>query len=234
MIFSSVSGKNWIFKKFDPNDVEKFTENYALTEIAAKLLSIRKKNIEDIKLFLEPKIKNLLPNPLHLKDMKRGIERIYKSITSKETIAIFGDYDVDGASSTAILTRYFLSINQKVKTYIPDRQKEGYGPSIEGFTFLIDQGAKIIFTVDCGTLAFEPIKVAQNLNIDVIVLDHHQSDTRLPKAHAIINPNRYDDTSGLNYLCAAGVCFVFLAGLNKKLRDENWFRRIFEMARISR
>ena len=225
MSFSSVSGKNWLFKKFDTSDVTKFAENYSLSEIVAKLLSIRKKNIENINLFLNPKIKNLLPNPLHLKDMKNAVDRIYKSIFKKELIGIFGDYDVDGASSTALLTRYFLSINQQVQTYIPDRQKEGYGPSIDAFKFLIHQGAKIIFTVDCGTSAFEPIKTAQKANVDVIVLDHHQSDTKLPPACAIINPNRYDDNSGLNYLCAAGVCFVFLIALNKKLRDTNWFEK---------
>ena len=225
MSFSSVSGKNWLFKKFDSSDVTKFSESYSLTEIVAKLLAIRKKNIDNIDLFLNPKIKNLLPNPLHLKDMKNAVDRVYSSITRRELIGIFGDYDVDGASSTALLTRYFLSINQKVQTYIPDRQKEGYGPNIDGFNALIHQGAKIIFTVDCGTLAFEPIKIAQNSNVDVIVLDHHQSDIKLPNACAIINPNRYDDTSGLNYLCAAGVCFVFLVGLNKKLRDVNWFKK---------
>ena len=225
MSFSSVSGKNWLFKKFDTSDITKFSEDYSLTEIVAKLLSIRKKNIENITLFLNPKIKNFLPNPLHLKDMKKAVDRIYRSITKSELIGIFGDYDVDGASSTALLTRYFLSINQKVQTYIPDRQKEGYGPNIDGFDFLIHQGAKIIFTVDCGTLAFEPIKIAQDSNVDVLVLDHHQSDIKLPKAYAIINPNRYDDTSGLNYLCAAGVCFVFLVALNKKLREVNWFKK---------
>ena len=225
MSFSSVSGKNWLFKKFDTSDITKFSEDYSLTEIVAKLLSIRKKNIENITLFLNPKIKNLLPNPSHLKDMKNAVDRIYRSITKRELIGIFGDYDVDGASSTALLARYFLSINQKVQTYIPDRQKEGYGPNIDGFNFLIHQGAKIIFTVDCGTLAFEPIKIAQGANVDVIVLDHHQSDIKLPKACAIINPNRYDDTSGLNYLCAAGVCFVFLVALNKKLREVNWFKK---------
>jgi len=225
MSFSSVSGKNWLFKEFDSSDIAKFSENYALTEIVAKLLSIRKKDIENINLFLYPKIKNLLPNPLHLKDMKSAIDRTCSSITKGELIGIFGDYDVDGASSTALLARYFLSINQNIQTYIPDRQKEGYGPSIEGFNILIRQGAKIIFTVDCGTLAFEPIKIAQNTNVDIIVLDHHQSDIKLPNACAIVNPNRYDDTSGLNYLCAAGVCFVFLVGLNKKLRDINWFKK---------
>ena len=224
MNFSSVSGKNWLFKKFNSSDVTKFTENFSLTEIVAKLLSIRKKNIDDIALFLDPKIKNLLPNPLHLKDMKSAIERTYKSIIKSELIGIFGDYDVDGASSTALLARYFLSINQKIQTYIPNRQTEGYGPNNLGFNNLISNGAKIIFTVDCGTLSFGPINFAQKLNVDVIVLDHHQSDVKLPAACAIVNPNRYDDTSELNYLCAAGVCFVFLVALNKKLRDENWFK----------
>ena len=223
MSFSSVSGKNWLFKKFDSSDIIKFSENYSLTEIVAKLLSIRKKNIDNIDLFLNPKIKNLLPNPLHLKDMKSAIDRTYKSIINEELIGIFGDYDVDGASSTALLARYFMSIKQKIQIYIPDRQTEGYGPNIKGFKSLISLGAKIIFTVDCGTMSFEPIKLAQKLEADVIVLDHHQSDIKLPEACAIVNPNRYDDTSGLHYLCAAGVCFIFLVGLNKKLRDENWF-----------
>ena len=223
MNFTSVSGKNWIFNKFNSSDIKKYSEDYSLNEIVAKLLSIRKKNIEDIGLFLNPTIKNLLPNPLCLKDMENATERTYQSIKRSELIGIFGDYDVDGATSTALLTRYFLSINQKIKTYIPDRKREGYGPSIEGFNNLIKLGTKIIFTVDCGTLSFEPVKIAQSQNIDVIILDHHQSDLKLPNACAIVNPNRYDDTSKLNYLCAAGVCFIFLAALNKKLRDRNWF-----------
>ena len=224
MNLTSVTGKNWVFKKFNSSDVKKYSEDYSLNEMVAKLLSIRKKNIEDIGVYLNPTIKNLLPNPLHLKDMQNAIERTYQSIKKKELIGIFGDYDVDGATSTALLTRYFLSINQKIKTYIPDRKKEGYGPSIEGFNNLIKLGAKIIFTVDCGTLSFEPVSIAQSQNIDVIVLDHHQSDIKLPNACAIVNPNRYDDTSKLNYLCAAGVCFMFLVALNKKLRDVNWFK----------
>ena len=124
MNFSSVSGKNWLFRKFDSSDIIKYTENYSLTEIVAKLLSIRKNNINDINFFLNPKIKNFLPNPLHLKDMKSAIERTYKSINSGEIMGIFGDYDVDGASSTALLARYFLSINQKYKhIYQTDGQR---------------------------------------------------------------------------------------------------------------
>ena len=137
MNVTTVSGKNWLFKKFNPADVKKYSEDYSLNEMVAKLLSIRKKNIEDINLFLNPTIKNLLPNPLRLKDMESAIERTFQSIKKKELIGIFGDYDVDGATSTALLTRYFLSINQKIHTYIPDRKREGYGPSVEGFNKLI-------------------------------------------------------------------------------------------------
>ena len=225
MNFNSVSGKNWHFKKFNESDIAKYKENYSITEILAKLISIRKSNINDVGMFLDPKIKNLLPNPMHIKDMDIAINRTYRSIVKNETIGIFGDYDVDGASSTALLARYFLSIKQIIKTYIPDRQTEGYGPNNNGFKNLINNGAKLIFTVDCGTSSFKPIKFAKNLNCDVVVLDHHQSEINLPEACAVVNPNRYDDNSGLNYLCAAGVCFVYLVGLNKKLRDENWFKK---------
>ena len=223
MSFTSISGKKWVFKKFDSSDVKKFVENYSVSEIIGKLLSIRKKNISDVNLFLNPKIKNHLPNPFKLKDMKKAVERTYVSISKNEILGIFGDYDVDGASSTAILSRYFQSIKQNYKIYIPDRQKEGYGPSINGFKNLIGKKIKLIFTVDCGTLSFESIEYSQKLNVDVIVLDHHQSDIKLPNAHSIVNPNRYDENSDLKYLCASGVCFVFLIALNKKLRDENWF-----------
>ncbi len=225
MKYASVSGKNWIFKKFNTTEVLKLSEHYYLSEIVAKLLSIRKKNIKDVELFLNPKIKNLLPNPLKLKDMKQAIDKTYSNIIKNNIIGIFGDYDVDGASSTALLARYFDQIKQKHNIYIPDRQKEGYGPSKNGFNKLIKKNSKIIFTVDCGTSSHEAINYAQSLNVDVVVLDHHQSDLNLPKASAIVNPNRYDDNSGLNYLCAAGVCFVFLVALNKKLRDEKWFEK---------
>ena len=223
MTASSVSGKNWIYKKFDYSDIKKFSEKYSLNEMVARLLSIRKKNIENIELFLNPTIKNLLPNPLHLKDMNKAIDRTYLNIENNESFGIFGDYDVDGASSTALLARYFSAIKQKFHIYIPDRKKEGYGPSVNGFNYLIKLGVKIIFTVDCGTSSYNTIKLANQKKIDVIVLDHHQSDIKLPDAHAIVNPNRYDDTSNLNYLCAAGVCFMFLVALNKKLRDMGWF-----------
>ncbi len=225
MNYSSVTGKNWIFKKYDNLEVKKFSEDYLVSEIVAKLLSIRKKNIEDINFFLNPKIKNVLPNPFHLKDMKNAVERTYQAICNEQTLGIFGDYDVDGATSTALLSIYFKSLDQKVKTYIPDRKNEGYGPNIPAFEKLINSGSKIIYAVDCGTLSYDPIIYAQKKKIDVIVLDHHQSDIKLPEACAIINPNRFDESSNFKYLCAAGVCFLFLIALNIKLRDSGWFNK---------
>jgi len=223
MNFTSVSGKKWSFKKFNLDEIKKYSEIHSLSEIVSKLISIRSKNIKNIDLFLNPTIKNLLPNPFQLKDMNKAVERTCDAIMNQEVFGIFGDYDVDGATSTAVLSKYLTSLKQKFKTYIPDRKKEGYGPNINGFNKLIKDGVKIIFTVDCGTLSFNPIEEVQNKGVDVIVLDHHQSDIKLPKAYAIINPNRYDDSSDLNYLCAAGVCFMYLVALNKKLRDTNWF-----------
>ena len=131
---------------------------------------------------------------------------------------------MDGATSTALLGQYFNLIQIDYEIFIPDRKTEGYGPSIKGFNSLIDRGAQIIFTVDCGTLSFEPIDYAKNKNIDVIVLDHHQSEINLPNAFSIINPNQLNDTSKLNYLCAAGVCFMFLISVNRELRSRNWFK----------
>ena len=220
----SVRGKNWISKEFNSDDIDFFKTNYFLDEIVAKLLSIRKIKKEEIKLFLEPSIKNILPNPFVLKDMDKSIERTIRAINNNEKIGIFGDYDVDGATSTAILGQYFRSVKINFEIHIPDRKKEGFGPNEKAFLNFINLGVSLIFTVDCGTLSFKPIDFAKKNNTDVIILDHHQSEVSLPNAHSIVNPNRFDDRSDLNYLCAAGVCFLFLIALNKRLRDQNWFK----------
>ena len=223
MNLMSVVGKNWIQKEFDLDEIKFIKENFFLDEIVAKLLSIRKIKREEINFFLNPSIKNSLPNPYSLNDMQKAIDRTISCIVSNEKVGIFGDYDVDGATSTAILGNYFRALNLPYEIYIPDRQKEGFGPNEKGFDYLIENGSKLIFTVDCGTLSYLPIEYANTKKIDVIVIDHHQSEINLPKAHSIVNPNRFDDRSDLNYLCAAGVCFMFLVALNKRLRENNWF-----------
>jgi len=221
----SVTGKNWILKRFDQEKIVYLKDNFFLDEITAKLLVLRNIKKEDINSFLNPSIKNFLPNPNNLLDMKKSSLRTLEAIKNKEKIGVFGDYDVDGATSTALLGRYFNEIKLSYELYIPDRKTEGYGPSIKGFKELIEKNVKVIFTVDCGTLSFEAIDYAKSKNIDVIVLDHHQSEINLPKAYSIVNPNRLDDKSDLQYLCAAGVSFMFLVSINKELRLINWFKK---------
>ena len=221
----SVSGKNWVLKKYSEEKTTFLKENFSLDEITSKLLSIRKINNDEVSSFLNPSIKNFLPNPYNLIDMEKSTIRTSNAIYSKEKLGIFGDYDVDGATSTALLGNYFSELNLKYETYIPDRKKDGYGPSIKSFKELIDKKVKIIFTVDCGTLSFDAINYAKENNVDVIVLDHHQSEINLPKAFSIVNPNRLDDKSKLQYLCAAGVSFMFLVSLNRELRNKNWFNK---------
>jgi single-stranded-DNA-specific exonuclease len=220
----SVSGKNWVLKKYNQEEALFIKENFYLDEITAKLLTIRNIKKKDINSFLNPLIKNFLPNPNILKDMEKSSLRTIKAIKNKEKIGIFGDYDVDGATSTALLGKYLGELNLTYEIYIPDRKKEGYGPSVKSFKELINKGVKIIFTVDCGTLSFEAIEYAKQNDIDVIVLDHHQSEINLPKAYSVVNPNRIDDKSYLQYLCAAGVSFMFLVSMNKELRSIDWFK----------
>ena len=226
----SISGKQWIYKKFDSSYVNFLKENYFLDEITARLLSIRNVDKKYIDSFLKPSIKNLVPNPNCLRDMDKACQRILEAINRKEKIGIFGDYDVDGASSTALLGNYFKLIQQDFEIYIPDRKSEGYGPSVKSFQKLIDKNVSLIITVDCGTMSFDAIDFANSKKIDVIVLDHHQSEINLPNAFSIINPNRIDDNSNLKYLCAAGVCFMTLISLNTLLRKSHWFtkKKIYE------
>ena len=219
----SVSGKNWVLKSYNQEDISFLKDNFFLDEITSKLLSIRKIDKKNVSHFLKPSIKNYLPNPDTLIDMKKSSDRTIETIKQKEKIGILGDYDVDGASSTALLGKFFSELNIPYEIYIPDRRKEGYGPSIQSFKTLISKGVQIIFTVDCGTLSFEAIEYAKENRIDVIVIDHHQSEVKLPKAFSIINPNRLDDKSSLTYLCAAGVTFMFLISLSKELRLINWY-----------
>ncbi len=221
----SVSGKNWILKKYSEEKSNFIKENFSLDEITSKLLSIRQINRDEVSSFLNPLVKNFLPNPYNLIDMEKSTLRTTKAINLKERLGIFGDYDVDGATSTAVLGNYFSELNLDYEIYIPDRKKEGYGPSVKGFKELIDKKVNIIFTVDCGTLSFDAINYAKENNIDVIVLDHHQSEIRLPEAFSIVNPNRLDDRSNMQYLCAAGVAFMFLVSLNRELRNKNWFSK---------
>jgi single-stranded-DNA-specific exonuclease len=196
-----------------------------LPEIICRVLAGRGVNGEIAAAFLEPAIRDLMPDPSVLTDLELAADRIVRAIDKHEKVAIFGDYDVDGAASSALLYRFLLHHDIHAEIYIPDRIFEGYGPNPAAIEDLAGRGAKLIVTVDCGSTSFEAFEHAAKLGVDIVALDHHQVDTELPPAVAIVNPNRQDDMSGLDYLCAAGVVFMTLVAVARRLRNSGKYQR---------
>lgn len=220
---NSVLGKNWTSREIEEYFVVSAVARYGISEVLARILAGMNINIEDIELFLEPKVKHLLPDPFHLKDMDVACEIASSAVINNIKIAVFGDYDVDGATSSALLKLVFRSLGKEIEIYIPDRLEEGYGPSIISMDKFKEMGAEVVFTVDCGSLAFEPLKYAKSIGLKVIVLDHHQTDFSLPEAAAVVNPNRLDNDSNSTNLAAVGVTFLFAVGLISKLKEKEYF-----------
>ncbi len=204
-------------------DIVAIVQKYGLPEIVARILASRKVQIEDVEKFLNPTIRDYLPDPFHLLDMEIAANRLCDAVINNEKIGILGDYDVDGATSTALLLRYFKLLAKDVIFHIPDRILEGYGPNIAAMQKFKDLGCKIVITVDCGTLSFEPIEYAKKIGLDVIVVDHHISEEKLPDAFAIINPNRLDEKSQHGYMAAVGVVFLLIVAINSILRKRDFF-----------
>ena len=219
----TASGLPWQLRNPDLRAATTIAQQQGVSELLAGILAGRDVAPDDVQKFLNPTLRDYLPDPFHLRDMDKAVARIIAAIEKDEPIAVFGDYDVDGATSTALLSHYFAALGIGITPYIPDRMKEGYGPSVAAFEKLIAQGVKLILTVDCGTLSHEPIAFAQSHGVDVIVLDHHLSSGALPNAHAIVNPNRVDETSEQRHLAAVGVVFLTLVALNKTLRSKGHF-----------
>ena len=219
----SLTNRQWRARVYNPRDVETMIQQQGLNRALAECLSARNIKPEDAHDFLHPSLKSAMPDPLVLAGMEKAVERIRKAIKASEKIAIFGDYDVDGTSSAALLTRYFLSIGIEPLIHLPDRFMEGYGPNSNAFKALQVKGAKLVITVDCGAMAHDVLDQAKADGLDVVVLDHHQMSLPLPPAAAVVNPNRPDDISGLQSLSAAGVSFMTLVGLNRALREEGFF-----------
>ncbi len=193
-----------------------------ISHTLARLLAARGTALGDVADLIEPTLKRLLPEPLLLKDMHKAVARAKAALDSGEKIAIFGDYDVDGSSSSALLSDFLAAIGPRPRIYIPDRLTEGYGPSPRAMQRLRDEGAGLVITVDCGAAAVSALEAARSAGLDVIVLDHHAVE-HTPPAFAHVNPNQPDDTSGLGHLCAAGVTFLFAVALNRSLRDSGWY-----------
>ena len=223
----SVSKKKWVQrtgKVHNPDRIiSAIIQRHQLPEVIARCLVGRDVNLDDIDLFLSPTMKDSMPEPHCLKGMQEAVDTSVQKIIEGGSIGLFADYDVDGASSAALLTRFFKMLDIETILHIPDRVEEGYGPNNIGFSKLKAAGAKLIFTLDCGILAFEVLKKASNDGCEVIVIDHHMAEADLPKAKSIINPNRLDDDSELGELAAVGVCFLFLVALNRRLREIGWY-----------
>lgn len=199
------------------------SQRHGLPELIGRVLASRGIGLDDVPVFLEPTLKALLPDPSQLRDMDVAAVRLADAIEQNQSIAIFGDYDVDGASSSAALSRFLAHHGLAARIYIPDRLFEGYGPNSAAIEGLVRDGARLIVTVDCGTTSFEPLGHAKALGADVVVIDHHQADDRLPDVHALVNPNRQDDVSGQGHLCAAGVVFLALVATARELRRRGYY-----------
>ena len=219
----SITGSIWQIRAVQEKELYLYTHTLGLPEIIARVLLGRNVLPEAIEDFLAPTIRNLLPDPSHFIDMDKASAFIAEAILTDKKIAVFGDYDVDGATSAALLKRFFTAIGCEVILYIPDRLKEGYGPNSYAMTQLHKQGVNICITVDCGTMAFTALAEAKKMGMDVIVLDHHLSAENLPEAYAVVNPNRIDEHSPYGHLAAVGVTFLFIVALRQKLLSAGWF-----------
>jgi single-stranded-DNA-specific exonuclease len=199
-------------------------QRYAdMPELLARILAGRAVELDEVTSFLDPTVRALMPDPHTLADMRVAALRLTEAIIRRETVAIFGDYDVDGATSAAVLGRYLRHCGLHALIHIPDRLFEGYGPNAEAICALAGRGASLLVAVDCGTTSHEPLLEARNLGLDVIVIDHHQADERLPAAVAVVNPNRLDDLSRLGHLAAVGLVFMTVVAVNRELRVRGFW-----------
>lgn len=216
----SLTGRRWRARDADIGMVEALRRRFSLPEIAARLLAARGVGLEHAEAFLAPTLKTHFPDPSSFADMDEAARVIEDAIISGRSCAVLADYDVDGGSSAAQLVRYFRARGRELKIYVPDRMKEGYGPSVLAFERLKEQGVELVITVDCGAAAEGPLNAAADLGLDVIVLDHHLMGGPPPKARAVVNPNRLDCGSGQGHLTAAGVVLVTLAAVNREARKR--------------
>src|SRR5258708_33134878 len=186
----SVCGRRWRMRAADEGEAAAIAERLALPEIVARLLAQRGIGAAEAPGFLAPRLREFLPDPAHLRDMAPAVERLVRAVRDGEKIVVFGDYDVDGATSAALLLRFFAAVGGDASVYVPDRLREGYGPNAAALLRLKAEGAAIVVTVDCGATAHDPLAAAAEAGLDVIVVDHHVSEPLLPRALALINPNR--------------------------------------------
>ncbi len=210
-------------REHDARTALAISQQLGLPELLGRILAGRGIAVQQAQAFLHPTLREYLPDPFHLKDMQKAAQRVTQAIAARETIAIFGDYDVDGATSSALLIRYLRMLDLSPLVHIPDRMKEGYGPNAPALLALKERGATLVITVDCGTMAHAPLAAAKAAGLEVIVVDHHKGSPDMPEAYAIVNPNRFDEESPHTQLAACGVTFLLLVAINKLLREAGHF-----------
>jgi len=218
----SLTGRRWRLLESDDIAVRSLAQSAGVSMTLARLLIARGVTVETAQTYLYPTLKQLLPEPMTLKDMDLAVARVRTAIETGERIAIFGDYDVDGSASAAILHGFFASVGSRPRIYIPDRLTEGYGPNAPALLKLKAEGASFVIAVDCGAGAVNALSAAKDAGLDVIVLDHHAVENT-PPAFAHVNPNQPGDTSNLGHVCAAGITFLFVVALNRALRESGWY-----------
>ncbi len=221
----SVCGKRWRARLDDDRLALALAQRLDLPEIIGRILAARGVGPEEAGRFLEPRLRDHLPDPSSFLDLDRAVDRLAAALQAGERIAAFADYDVDGGTSAALLQLFFRAIGRELMVYVPDRLAEGYGPNAPAFRRLKGQGASLVLTLDCGTTAHVALEAAAEDGLDVIVVDHHAAEARLPPAVAVVNPQRLDQTTDCGPLAAVGVTFLLLIGLNRALRDGGWYAR---------
>jgi single-stranded-DNA-specific exonuclease len=219
----SAKGQRWQARLENTRLAETIAQRFDLPEILCRVLAARGVELEQAENFLNPTLRGLMPPPSALRDLEKGADRLAEAVIAGEKIGIITDYDVDGVSSGALMLRFLRAVGSDAVVYIPDRVTEGYGPSQTAVQNLKEQGTQLMLTLDCGVQSHDPLAHAAELGMAAIIVDHHQASAELPEAHAVINPNRQDDTSGLGHLCAAGVTFMLVATTSKALRSKGHY-----------
>ncbi len=219
----SICGRLWRERLEDWGAAAALAQDHGLPEILARVLAARGVTGERVRDFLTPTLRALLPDPSQLRDMDLAAVRLAGAIMAGESVAVFGDYDVDGATSAALLHRLFKAAGRPLRLYIPDRMKEGYGPNGPALRRLRSEGVRLAVTVDCGITAYAALAEAAEIGLEVIVIDHHVAEPELPPALAVVNPNRMDESGSLRQLAAVGVAFLVAVAVNRELRRSGWW-----------
>ncbi len=220
----SISGRSWISRLEDPRLALAIAQQADLPELLGRVLAARGVKPEEAAAWLDPTLRRLMPHPSRFADMEKGAERLAAAVMAGETIGIIGDYDVDGTCSSAMMAEFLSLAGHPPRVHIPHRVEEGYGPSIQAVEAMAQAGVRVLVTLDCGAMAHEVLEHAAALGLQTVVVDHHQMGMALPPAHAVINPNRPDDGSEQEHLCAAGVAFVLLAAVARRLEEAGFWQ----------